>query len=89
MHPGLLDRRGQVVEAILKRRQTGLPGLGQQQRAVQAPEQLNPQIVLQRLDLMTDCRGRYVQLFGRPGKAQMAGRSLEGAQGIERWQRAG
>jgi hypothetical protein len=38
------------------------------------------------LDLMADRGLRDVQLVCRPGEAQMARRSLEGTQRVERWQ---
>ena len=67
-------------------RQIGLSVVGEQQRAVQAAEQLAPQMLLQGLDLVADGGLGDVQLLCGTGEAQMACGSLEGAQGVQRGQ---
>ena len=49
-----------------------------------AIEELEPERVFQRLDLMADRALRDVQLFGRAREAFAPGRSFEGLQGIQR-----
>ena len=46
------------------------------------------QLLAQLYHLVTDRRGRHVELLRGPGQAQMAGCGLEGAQGVQRWKSA-
>ena len=80
---------GQLVETVPHGRQGGLAGLGQPERAGQAPEQRDAHLFLKRLDLVADRRRGDMQLLGGLGEAQMPRRGLEGAQRIERGQVAG
>src|SRR5882762_1366951 len=64
-----------------------LPAGGRQRDRAHAPlEQLEAEQILQSADLVAQRSCRHVQLFGRLGQAEMARRSLESAQGIERRQ---
>src|SRR5208283_2037889 len=57
---------------------------GRQLQATHQPaEQLDPEIILQGLDLMADCGGCHVQFVGRPAKTHMPCGSFECAQRTE------
>jgi hypothetical protein len=63
--------------------------LGELDRAGVAVEQGEPQALLQSADLVAERGRRHVQLPRGLREAQMTGRRLEGAQGIEGRQRPG
>lgn len=60
-----------------------LPLFGQQQRAVTPAKQLQPEEVLQRLDLVAHRGPGHEQLFRRLGETQVASGRIEHAQRIE------
>src|SRR5262249_3411397 len=66
----------------------GAPGLGNEQALPLAPEQLQAELRLERLDLLTDRALRDAQLLRRLGEAQVPCRGLESPDGIERRQAA-
>ncbi len=76
-------RPGDAVEGDADLGEIGLRRIGQQQPPADAAKQLEAEPFLERLDLMADRRLGDVELGGRRGKAEMAGRRLEGAQCIE------
>ena len=77
---GFLDQ----VEAFAQGLERFLRPLGQEQRAAGAAEELDPEIVLERADLLA-YRGRGDgELFRRLLEGEVARRGLEGPQGIER-----
>ena len=76
-------------EDVLDIQKVALPLLRQQQGAVATTEQLDPQELLQPLDLVTDGGLSHEQLFGGTSKAQMASGRFKGLQGIERWKTTG
>ncbi len=84
-----LHRLHQVVEPLAQLGQAGLRHVGQFQRAVVPQEQLHPEMLLQRLDLVAHRRGRDVQLECGFFHTQQARGGLESLQGIERGQSAG
>ena len=79
-------RVAQAAESFAQLGQQHLPGARQFEPALQAPEQALAEIVLQALHLVADRRRRDVQFLGRHGEAQMARRSLERPQRVERRQ---
>ena len=79
----LLGRLGDGGEDVLDIQEVTLPLFGQQQGAIAAPEQLDAEKLLQRLDLVADGRLGDKQFLRRPGKAQMAGGRFERLEGIE------
>ena len=73
-----------AVEGIPHHQEIGPAGLGDHQPLPLAVEQLHPEFGFQRFDLMADRALRDEQLFGRPREALVAGRSLEGFEGVQR-----
>jgi len=59
-----------------------LPGLGQLHAPPGAPKERHAQVVLQRIDLSADGALGQRQFLGRPREALVAGRRLEGKQGV-------
>ena len=64
-----------------------LPLFGQEQLASQPVKQLEAELFLQSLDLMTDRGLGHVQFVGSLGETQASGTGLEGAKGIQ-WRKA-
>ena len=80
-------RRGiDRIEALAQGLKVGLSLGGQPQTAIDPVEQRQAEPLLECFDLVADRRLCHVQLPRRLGEAQMAGGSLEGAQGVQRWQ---
>ncbi len=67
-------------------RQIGLAVIGEQQRPVEATEQLTAQVLLQGLHLVAHRRLGDEQLLRGPGEAQVPRGGLEGPQGVQRRQ---
>lgn len=84
-----LGGRRDAVEGLARGAKTDLPLLGQQERPVEAAEELAPEMLLERLHLMADRGLGDVQLLGGPGEAEMARRGLEGAERVEGRETAG
>ena len=80
---------GEDIKGVAHRREIGLTLVGQQQRPVETAEELEPQVRLQALDLMTDRRLGDVQFLGGAGERKMARRGLEDAERIKGRQTAG
>ena len=59
-----------------------LPGLGQLYTPPGAPKERHAQVLLQRVDLPADGALGQRQFLGSPGEAFVAGRRLEGKQGV-------
>ncbi len=76
-------RLDQAIEGGADVGKIGLGGVGQQQTAADAAEQLEPQPLLEAADLMADRRLGDVELGRRRGEAEMPGGGLEGAQRVE------
>ena len=70
----------QHVERFDRRLVDDGPGLGQPHRAAGALEQLDPELLLDLLDLMADRGRRQAELVRGAGEIQHAGRRLEGPQ---------
>ena len=76
-------RLGDATKRLTYRREVGFPGRGQDHLPCQPLEQLHTQPLLQQADLLADGASSDVQLVRGLLEAEMAGRRLEGAQGIE------
>ena len=83
---GAAYRPAEMLEAARQFRQHGAAGVGQQQPACQSLEQLDAQLLLERLHLMADGSRGDVQLVGRLDEAQVACGRLERPQAPQRWQ---
>ncbi len=79
-------RLADLAECVADRREIVLAGLGQHQRTVAAAEQLCSQPLLQSAHQLAHRTRRHRQFCRRLLHAEMAGRGLEGAQGVEGWQ---
>jgi hypothetical protein len=75
-----------AVESVAHRNEILLAGLGQQKTLRLAVEEAHAELGFERLDLMTHGPLRHEKLGSRAGEAFMPGRSLEGAQRIQRGQ---
>ena len=80
----LLQHAGDPAHCLGDLRQQRLALVGQGQAARQATEQRQAKTSLEILDLGTDGDLRQVHFIRSAREAQVAGRGLEGAQGIER-----
>ena len=85
MVPGAkrLEPHRQAVEGLPDEGLAGLTRLAQDQALGAPVEQLQPEAVLQGLDLMADRALGDVQFRRRVGEAEVAGGGLEGAQGVQ------
>src|SRR2546421_3467511 len=79
---------GDAVEGIAHDAKIGAASLGDHQPLPFAIEKLQPKLRFQRFHLMADGSLRDEKLLGGAREASVPGRSLEGLQGIERWQAA-
>jgi hypothetical protein len=52
-----VDRIGNLIETVAQSRQTGLSGMGQQQRPVEAAKELHAEMIFEEFDLAADRRG--------------------------------
>ena len=73
-----MRRAGDALERVGERRQVELAGVGQQQGAVEAAEELQPQVLLKALHLVADGGLCDVQLVRCLGEAEVPARCLEG-----------
>ncbi len=80
----LFENRVDPAEGLPQGRRQRQPLVGQHQAPVRTAEQGGAEALLQSLDLMADRRLGHAQLLGGAGEGQVAGRRLEGAQGVER-----
>jgi hypothetical protein len=76
------------IQRVAHHRKVFATGLGHHQPLALAPEQLDAERRLQRLDLMTHRPVRDAQLRGGARQAFAARRGLEGLESVERWQPA-
>ena len=83
-----LGADGNAIEGVAQDREVLAPGLGDDETLPLAIEELDPELRLQRLDLMAHRPLGDEQLLGRPGETFMAGGRLEGLQRIQRRQAA-
>ena len=79
----LAEYPADAAEGVFKHRQQRQPFVGERQAARQAAEQRHAESLLQALHVLAHCGLRHVQLVGGAGEAQLAGRGLEGAQGVQ------
>ena len=79
----LLGGMADVAQRLAHGGQVDLTFLGQQQATVETPEELDPQALLQVLDLVADRGLGDVQFLRGPGKAEVAAGGLEELQGLE------
>ena len=77
---------GDPVQCIADDGEVIAASLGEDQPLPLAMEELEPECVLERFDLMADRALRDVQLFGRAREALAPGRGFEGLQAIQRWE---
>ncbi len=82
----LVHRAPQGLKPLMQLWQSRTRGRGQADPPVVADEQLDAQILLERLDLVTDRRGGDVQLLGRRSEALGARGDLEVGQCDQRWE---
>ena len=78
------ENRLQLVEPLRKLGERVDGGGNQGEPAVPALEQRRFEKAFERLDLMTDRRGRHAEFVGGAAYAEMSRRRFEGAQGVER-----
>ncbi len=79
---------GQAVEALGDAGQIGPPRFGDADTARLAPEQVQPQQLLQRLDLLAHRPRGHAEFGPRLDERPVAGGGLEGAERVERRQSA-
>jgi hypothetical protein len=100
MHPDVQQARdplrlefsghlGEAPKRLTYRSEISFSSRNQDHLACQPLEQLHSEPLLQQADLLADGTGRDVQLVRGLLEAEMAGRRLEGAQGVQRWQQIG
>ena len=82
------DRLLDAGKAGLQSRIEQLAGRRERNRAYAPLEQFYAEEVLEAADLMAERARRHVQLLGRTGETQVAGRGLEGTQRVEWGHRA-
>ena len=83
-----LRTHGNAIQRIADHRKIFATSLGNHKSLPLAIEKLDAERCLQRLDLMAHCSLRDTQFLSRSRKALATRGSLEGLEGVQRWQTA-